>query len=279
VLSGDGGLLAASCLDDTVRLFAADNGREIYRLPGHGRYGGRRTLAFAPDSRSFLSFGDDFYLRRWDVKTGRALLEHAIRPTGIEVPDRDADDFAIRQQRLFFLGLGHALVSPDGKTFLFDIGGAYHFFDVASGKDTRTIAHEERSNSGGGMTISPNGKYFLTSQYGRSDDKTHDVFLRDWGSGEYNKFTLPGTSAGPVAFSADGRSFAAVGTEPDEIRIFETASGRERRRISGFRGRVTSLAFLPDGRRLASGLSDSTVLIWDLTAAGTTGGPPVTTEK
>jgi len=66
---------------------------------------------------------------------------------------------------------------------------------------------------------------------------------------------------------------------PGEIRVFETASGRERHRIKGLRARVESLAFLWGGRRLASGLSDSTVLIWDLTAAGTTGGPPVTTEK
>src|SRR5262249_3056611 len=68
-LSPDGGLLATSCFDDTVRLNETESGREIYRLPGHGRMGGRRTLAFAPDGRSFLSFGDDFYLRRWDVKT------------------------------------------------------------------------------------------------------------------------------------------------------------------------------------------------------------------
>src|SRR5262249_1344575 len=89
-LSPDGGLLAASCFDDTVRLYAMADGREIYRLPGHGRYGGRRTLAFAPDGRTFLSFGDDFYLRRWDVKTGRALFEHAIRPSGVDIPDPDA---------------------------------------------------------------------------------------------------------------------------------------------------------------------------------------------
>jgi WD40 repeat protein len=80
-----------------------------------------------------------------------------------------------------------------------------------------------------------------------------------------------------MAFAADSRSFAVA--SPGEIGIFETATGQERYRIKGPRARVESLAFLPDGRRLASGLSDSTVLIWDLTTADTTGGPPVTTEK
>ena len=98
-------------------------------------------------------------------------------------------------------------------------------------------------------------------------DKAHDVVLREWASAEYSaKVTLPGTTAGPVAFSADSRTFAAAANEPDEIRLFETASGHERGRIRGFRGSVRALAFGSDGRWLASGMSDSSVLIWDLTA-------------
>src|SRR5439155_24835501 len=82
-LSADGKFLATSAFDDTVRLFAIDDGLEIYRLPGHGTVGGLRTLEFSRDRKSLLSFGDDFYLRRWDVKTGRALREHAIRPSDL----------------------------------------------------------------------------------------------------------------------------------------------------------------------------------------------------
>jgi WD40 repeat protein len=49
------------------------------------------------------------------------------------------------------------------------------------------------------------------------------------------------------------------------VRIVELISGREAYRIEGFRGVVRSLAFLPDGRRLVTGMDDSTALIWDLT--------------
>jgi WD40 repeat protein len=45
----------------------------------------------------------------------------------------------------------------------------------------------------------------------------------------------------------------------------ELATGREVKKIEGFRGIVRSLAFLPDGKRLVSGMEDSTALIWDLT--------------
>jgi WD40 repeat protein len=45
----------------------------------------------------------------------------------------------------------------------------------------------------------------------------------------------------------------------------ETATGREVRKIDGFKGTVKSLAFMPDGKRLVSGMNDSSALIWDLT--------------
>src|SRR5262249_18395128 len=88
-LSPDGTRLASSSLDDTVCLWDVATGRKIYKLPGHGRLGGRRAVGFTPDGKHFLSWGDDYYLRKWDVATGRALLEHALRPTGVQVPDND----------------------------------------------------------------------------------------------------------------------------------------------------------------------------------------------
>ena len=86
-VSPDGALVAGSSLDDAVYVWNSSSGRQIYRLAGHGRYGGRRDLSFFADSRGLASWGDDFYLRVWDMKTGKARLEHAIRPKGIEFPD------------------------------------------------------------------------------------------------------------------------------------------------------------------------------------------------
>ena len=53
--------------------------------------GGQRTVGFTPDGQRFLSWGDDLYLRIWDVKTGKALVENAVRPPGVAVPDEDGD--------------------------------------------------------------------------------------------------------------------------------------------------------------------------------------------
>jgi WD domain, G-beta repeat len=65
-----------------------------------------------------------------------------------------------------------------------------------------------------------------------------------------------------LAFSRDGRLLAS--SDGDAIHIWEVATGKEVRRFQGHRGYVQSLDFSINGRRVASGGTDSMVLIWDL---------------
>jgi WD40 repeat protein len=72
---------------------------------------------------------------------------------------------------------------------------------------------------------------------------------------------------GPVPFLEARRTF--------KIHVHEIASGQEIRRIDAPQGWIFSLAFRPDGRVLASGGGDSTILLWDLTgSAGAGKGRP-----
>lgn len=82
-----------------------------------------------------------------------------------------------------------------------------------------------------------------------------------------------GTSKlGVLAISNDHRLVALTRSASDEwsrphtgqaIEVWEVASGGKRGELKGS-GPVADLAFSPDGRRLASGSDDSTILIWDL---------------
>jgi WD40 repeat protein len=73
-----------------------------------------------------------------------------------------------------------------------------------------------------------------------------------------------------VAFSSDGKTVAVskghVGfTDKDTAHLYDTTTGKELRTFRAQKRGICSLAFSPDGKRLATGSTDTTVLIWDLT--------------
>jgi hypothetical protein len=74
---------------------------------------------------------------------------------------------------------------------------------------------------------------------------------------------FPISFAKKAAFSQNGRLLALTAPQ-GEILVWDVRRAREHRRFRGLGAQVTALAFSPDNRRLISGLSDSTLLIWDI---------------
>jgi WD40 repeat protein len=115
------------------------------------------------------------------------------------------------------------------------------------------------------LDFSPDGR-LLTGAGGAG-------FVRVWDTAagrERHAFPMPHQPADGVVFSADGRWLAAGGAE-QAIRLWPLDGGRERV-LYGCTGRVTALAWSPDGRTLVS-LTDEFAQTWDLTEGDPEGKP------
>jgi WD40 repeat protein len=273
-LSPDGRKLVSGCQDGHLRLWDTNSGKLIYTLPG----GRPIAVGFTAEGKQFLSLDERLFLVTWDVATGKAVTEHQIQPAGAKVPDPDNSMWRLNEENAAF--------SPDGKVLILSLGG-YRIFEVSSGKEVRQIPIPgpnlpmQAGFNLGSTVVSPNNQYLLavTGQRwrevkgpdGRIEETIESPLMCLWElpTGRLCRHTsLPGALAGPVAFRPDGQVFAVAPWTPyrqsNKISLFDLVSGRELRSFDGLTSKVDSLTFTPDGKRLVTGMNDSSALVWDV---------------
>ena len=142
-LSPDGALVAGSALRDDLRVWDAKTGKEKFRLLGNGSLGGTRKVRFTPDGKRLVAWGDDLYLRVWDMRNGKLLAEHRTLPDGITEAD-----LADERRRSLLMGFWSADLSPDGSTLAFTQYKMVQVFDVETGGAAAEVrAGSERSRN------------------------------------------------------------------------------------------------------------------------------------
>ena len=138
--------------------------------------------------------------------------------------------------------------APDGRTLASAHGDAtIRLWDPDTG-DLRSVL-EGRTR--GAVAFSPDGRTLASGGW-----------LWDAETGEL-RTTLEGAATGSVAFSPDGRIYTG-GSSPIRLWDAHTWELRSILKGQGDGSVVISVAFSPDGATLASGNSDGTILLWDM---------------
>jgi len=212
--------------NNTVRMWNVDSGEELQKIemPREGVF----SATFSRDGKKIITVGRDNIVRIWNADSGKKLQT-------IEVP----------RERVM-----SATFSPDKKKIALS-GAAYiYMWDVETGRRLQGFEVRGRiSWQGAFIAFSPDGKKIIVRY-----NTLVRVLCVDSGE-ELKKITVPNIPGSmPAIFSPDGKKIATIGgwqARSRVIIILDADSGKVLRELKAPDGDVYSMAFSPDGTKLA----------------------------
>jgi WD40 repeat protein len=249
-------------------LYDLATGNEIIGVPGgQGGTGSRPTIS-SPDLKTVICFESAYdrtskpFCRVWDLEGQKKLAE-------VEIPTA--------------LGRITAAVSPSGErlvvaAYLDDTRGSspativIEGWDIKTGKRLGTV--EGPKLVGDIQIVAASESIAIVNTLGKARliDFESGKLGEEFETGHLRDILRVTQTPSPAVLSPDRKRFA-LGVDLEEpgtfgVRIFEWPSAKPLHTFKGHTGMVSALRFSADGKQLASGSYDGTVLVWDLAAIG-----------
>jgi WD40 repeat protein len=286
--SPDGKTLISSGNDQSLRMWEANSGKELFSFGGPEMLAGRfqgNMWVLSPDNKLLATFDNNAMVRLYDVATGTRL--HQLGQ-------------AQNRGNNMFLSF-----SPDGKLFATidneqknnQFYGVVRLWEVSTGKQIRTLEPPEPKKPNeqrfypNSIVFSPDGKHLASNGF---DGRRGDA-LQVWEVETAKALPVPGQPVekanvgdliaglfdpnnvefsnfmGSPTFSPDGKTLAGAiqynrrGRGGVKLRLWDPISGKHLRDLGEHPNGINWFQFSPDGKTLAVLRGDQTVQLFNYT--------------
>ena len=229
LFSPDGKTLASSDVDDKIRLWDIETGKNIHTFPKIAAVD--KSIAFSPDGRLIAGDSPKYTITLWDTITGKLVntLSGHTYPV-------------------------HALAfTPDGNTLISGSGDkTIRIWDVRTGVEKTTLTgHKWAVDS---LAVSTDGSTIASASF--------DGTIRFWDlqTGKHKSTIRQAHHSRHATLSTDGSLLATDSNE--DVIIWDTLTGKQKSLLTGFTDDLFSLSFSQDASTIF-GNSKTESMIWD----------------
>ncbi len=268
-LSKDSAQVASASQTGIIKFWQTADGADGGTLAGHD--GAIHALAFHPTQPQIASAGADGTVRVWQTPTDEPPLAGHTMPVnsialGAEAKTAvtagaDASlrlwNLADRKQVWAVEGLPqplqHVAVAPGSEQFASsDAAGTLRLHAAADG----AVQNTRGAHAGPitGLQYRPEGKQLVTSGL--------DGLVKFWNLPLVAPRMLPDHPEGASSVAFVDAATLVSATPDGAIRVIESSSGKELRKLEGLGGPATTLSVSSDGKLIAAGTADGAVRFW-----------------